>query len=70
MAQSPKEIADVLWGVRDWLRFRADDYESGLCQHLQRIENKMTDISKAEVADLRIYADQIDAFAKRLMENA
>jgi hypothetical protein len=70
MAKSPKETADLLWGIRDWLRHRADDYESGLCQHLQRIDNKMTDISKDEVADLRIYADQIDVFAKGLMDNA
>jgi hypothetical protein len=65
-----KEIADMLWGVRDWMRFRAEDYESGLCQHLQRIDGKMADISVNETVDLRTYADQIEAFAKRVMENA
>jgi hypothetical protein len=70
MAPSSKEIADTLWGMRDWLRVRADEYESGLCQHLQRIDDKMTDISKDEAADLRVYAEQIDSFAKRLMDHA
>jgi hypothetical protein len=65
-----KEISDALCGVRDWMRFRADEYQTGLCKHLQRIGEQMTDISTAEAADLRIYADQLDAFAKRLMENA
>ena len=65
-----KEIADQLWGIRDWMRRRADEYETGVCRHLQRVREQMTDISTAEAADLRIYADQLDAFAKRLMENA
>lgn len=67
---TPEEIADMLWGIRDWMRFRADDHESGLCQYLQRIDGKMTDISVDETADLRTYADQIEAFAKRVMDHA
>ena len=67
---SSKEIADTLSGVRDWMRFRADEYQAGLCKHLQWIDEQMTDISTDEAADLRIYADQLDAFAKRLMENS
>ena len=61
-----KEVADALWGVRDWMLQRTEEYDSGLCQHLQKIGEAMVDISHDEAADLRIYARALDALAQKL----
>ena len=58
-----KEVVQAVWGVRDWMLQRAEEYETGLCQRMQRINGDIVDISKDEAVDLRTYARQLDRLA-------
>jgi len=61
MTTTSRKIADVFRDVREWMLARADAYETGVCQQLQKTWNGTVDVSLDEAVSIRERAKALDA---------